>query len=142
MFEAFNNYSNFAGRARRSEYWLFQLLNLIVIGFAGLLILFGGGQEFAKGNQSGGGMFLFGAALLAFWGLIAFVPSLAVGVRRFHDHGVSGWWYGGLLLVSLIPYVGILASLALLWTTARPGTWGPNYFGPDPINPWRGLNEG
>ena len=141
MFEAFSNYADFSGRARRSEYWLFQLLNLIVLAFAGLLILFGGGQQFVAGGQSGGTMFFLGVAILAFWVLIALVPSVAVGVRRFHDHGVSGWWYVGLLLVGLIPYVGILASLALLWTTARQGTWGPNYFGPDPVNPWRGLNE-
>jgi len=141
MFEAFSNYADFSGRAKRSEYWLFQLLNLIVLGFAGLLILFGGGQAFVEGGQSGGGMFLLGVALVAFWVLVATVPSVAVGVRRFHDHGVSGWWYVGLVLFSLIPYVGLLASLALLWTTARQGTWGPNYFGPDPVNPWRGLNE-
>jgi len=138
MFTAFSNYADFSGRASRSEYWLFQLLNVIVVGFAFALILIGGGLEFDS-NGSGGGVFLFGVALLAFWVLIAFVPSLAVGVRRFHDHGVSGWWYTGLLVVSAIPYIGFLASLALLWTTARPGTWGPNYFGPDPINPWRGL---
>ena len=142
MFAAFSNYADFSGRASRSEYWSFQLLNLMVIGVAVVLILVGGGRKFVEGGQSDDGTFLFGAALFAFWVLVAFVPSLSVGVRRFHDHGVSGWWYGGLLLVSAIPYVGILASLALLVATVRQGTWGPNYFGPDPVNPWRGLSVG
>ncbi len=137
MFEAFSNYSDFSGRAARSEYWMFQLLNLIVIGFALVLILAGGGVSMnAPGNA--GGAFLFGAALLAFWLLIAFIPNLAVTVRRFHDHNISGWWYVGLAAFSMIPYIGLLANLGLLWVLARGGTWGPNNYGPDPVNPWRG----
>ena len=139
MFEAFGKYSDFSGRASRSEYWLFQLLNTIVMGFALMMVLLGGGMEFRQDGGSGD-LFLFGVALVAFWALISFVPHLAVSVRRFHDHGVSGWWYGGLMLFSLVPYVGLLASLALLITMVRSGTWGPNYFGPDPVNPWRGLS--
>ena len=70
--------------------------------------------------------------------LIAFIPSIAVTVRRFHDHNISGWWYLGLLLFGLIPFVGLLANLGLLWVLVRGGTWGPNRYGPDPVNPWRG----
>jgi uncharacterized membrane protein YhaH (DUF805 family) len=140
MFEAFSNYADFSGRASRSEYWLFQLLNFIVICVAGLLILFGGGADLSKGES--GGVFLLGAGLLAFWVVIALIPNIAVGIRRFHDHGVSGWWYGGLLLFGLIPYLGLLANLAMLITLVRPGTWGPNYFGPDPVNKWRGVGVG
>ena len=33
MFEAFNNYADFSGRASRSEFWLFQLLNIIALLF-------------------------------------------------------------------------------------------------------------
>ncbi|HEY6663157.1 MAG TPA: DUF805 domain-containing protein [Sphingomicrobium sp.] len=134
MFEAFSNYSDFSGRARRSEYWLFQLLNMMVIGFSLILILVGGGAP----AQGGGGMFFTGAAIFVFWVLIAFIPSIAVTVRRFHDHNISGWWYLGLLLFGLIPFVGLLANLGLLWVLVRGGTWGPNRYGPDPVNPWRG----
>ena len=63
MFEAFSNYSDFSGRARRSEYWLFQLLNMMVIGFSLILILVGGGAP----AQGGGGMFFTGAAIFVFW---------------------------------------------------------------------------
>ena len=38
MFEAFNNYADFSGRASRSEYWWFQLLNLLVVVPAAFLV--------------------------------------------------------------------------------------------------------
>ena len=133
MFEAFSNYSDFSGRASRSEYWLFQLLNLIVLVVTLPMILLGGGMSVGEG----GGLFFTGAAIFVFWVLIAFIPNLAVTVRRFHDHNISGWWYLGLLLFGLIPFVGLLANLGLLWVLVRGGTWGPNRFGPDPVNPWR-----
>ena len=77
MFEAFNNYADFSGRASRTEFWLFQLLNLGALLICTALIVIGGG----------GARFL-GIGLLVFWVLIAFVPSLSVTVRRFHDHNI------------------------------------------------------
>jgi uncharacterized membrane protein YhaH (DUF805 family) len=138
MFEAFSNYSDFSGRARRSEYWQFQLLNLFVLGFGTILILAGGGASYPQ-NGGGGGAFFLGAVIVGFWVLVATVPAIAVTVRRFHDHNISGWWYVLLLALSLIPYLGVLASLAILWVLVRGGTWGPNDYGPDPVNPWRNL---
>ena len=126
MFEAFNNYADFSGRASRSEFWLFQLLNMfVVLGATALIVI----RE--------GGTFVVGVGILALWVLIAFVPALAVTVRRFHDHNISGWWAVVLYAVGLIPYVGLLANLGMLWVVARGGTWGPNNYGPDPVNPWR-----
>jgi uncharacterized membrane protein YhaH (DUF805 family) len=141
MFEAFNNYSDFSGRASRSEYWMFQLLNLIVVGFSLAIILAGaGGASLEDYGRLGAasGSFMTGACILAFWLLISFIPNIAVHVRRFHDHNISGWWYVGLVVVGFIPFIGLLANLAILWVLVRGGTWGPNYYGPDPINPWRG----
>ena len=126
MFEAFNNYSDFSGRASRTEFWLFQLLNLGALLICTALLVIG----------EGGTRFL-GIGLLVFWVLIAFVPNLSVTVRRFHDHNISGWWALGLYVVGLIPYIGLLANLGMLWVLVRGGTWGPNNYGPDPINPWR-----
>ena len=126
MFEAFNNYADFSGRASRTEFWLFQLLNLGALLICTALIVIGGG-----------GTRFLGIGLLVFWVLIAFVPNLSVTVRRFHDHNISGWWTLGLYIVGLIPYIGLLANLGMLWVLVRGGTWGPNNYGPDPINPWR-----
>ena len=126
MFEAFNNYADFSGRASRSEFWLFQLLNMFVVLVATALIV-----------TREGGTFVVGVGILAFWVLIAFVPALSVTVRRFHDHNISGWWAVVLYALGLIPYVGVLANVGMLWVVARGGTWGPNNYGPDPVNPWR-----
>ena len=145
MFQAFSKYADFEGRASRSEYWLFQLLSFIVVTVALIFMFVGAGgpqgsvEEFVQAGSGSTG-FMFGVVILVFWMLAAFVPHISVAVRRFHDHGVSGWWYGGLVVLSWIPYVGWLASIAMLITLVRPGTWGPNYFGPDPVNPWRGSD--
>lgn len=130
MFEAFSNFSDFFGRAGRSEFWLFQLFNLFVLMVISIIVAMG----MVGGKPSG-----FGIGLLVFLALIAFVPALSVTVRRFHDHDLSGWWYLGFFVVGFIPYVGIASSLLLLWIFIRAGTPGPNRFGPDPINPWRGV---
>ncbi len=75
----FKNYATFSGRARRREYWYFFLLRYIII---------------AATHESTG---LSRLLILA----IA-IPMIAVGVRRLHDIGKSGWWY----LICLIPLVG------------------------------------
>jgi uncharacterized membrane protein YhaH (DUF805 family) len=106
---------NFVGRAGRSEYWTFLLINLLItvaLGVADVSLgTFNG--EAGIGVMSG----LYSLAIL--------VPSVAVLVRRLHDLGYSGWWG----FVSVIPYIG---SLLLLVVTARIGNIGPNHYGPDP----------
>ena len=56
--------------------------------------------------------------------LALLVPSLAVGVRRLHDTGRSGWWW----LIVLIPIVG--AILLTVWWAgdSKPA----NQYGPSP----------
>jgi uncharacterized membrane protein YhaH (DUF805 family) len=55
------------------------------------------------------------------------IPGLAVGVRRLHDAGKSGWMY----LVGLIPLAGFI-WLIVLW--AKEGEPGENKWGPNPNN--------
>ena len=62
----FKNYANFSGRARRSEYWWFCLLNIILFIIPIVNII---------------------------WALIVFLPTIAACVRRLHDTGRSGWWF-------------------------------------------------
>lgn len=69
----FANYANFKGRSTRAEYWwvmLFMFLVSCVLGFFGSL-----------------GNYIYFAFSLA-----CFIPSLALGIRRLHDTGKSGWW--------------------------------------------------
>jgi uncharacterized membrane protein YhaH (DUF805 family) len=69
------------------------------------------------------------------FGLAVLVPSIAVVVRRLHDRDLSGWWYLGAIVAGMIPFVGFIASIALLVLMFLPGTPGPNRFGPDPKDP-------
>ncbi len=58
-------------------------------------------------------------------GLLHFLPSLSVVVRRLHDVGKSGWFY----LIILIPFVGAIWMLVLLVSN---GDVGENKYGADP----------
>jgi uncharacterized membrane protein YhaH (DUF805 family) len=111
----FENYSNFKGRARRSEYWYFALMNLIILIVAAVLdnVL---GLTF--------GELPYGYLYVAF-ALAVFIPGLAVAVRRLHDVGKSGWFY----FIVLIPLIGAIWLLVLFFTE---GDRGENQYGPDP----------
>jgi uncharacterized membrane protein YhaH (DUF805 family) len=58
-------------------------------------------------------------------GLLHFLPSLSVVVRRLHDLGKSGWFY----LIIFIPIVGVIWMLVLL---VSDGNKGDNKYGADP----------
>lgn len=118
-------YADFSGRARREEYWMFQLFNIIAI-FA--LIMLGG--------TIGGVLDAPEIAMIPYviYVLGVFIPSLAAVVRRLHDQDKSGWY----ILVYFIPLVGIIWLLVLLCTE---GDARPNQYGPDPKNPNSELND-
>ncbi|HSJ79004.1 MAG TPA: DUF805 domain-containing protein, partial [Erythrobacter sp.] len=141
---------DFEGRSRRKEFWMFQLLNLIVF-----LVLAGPfffsfisisidnatdpvAQEAALAAMFEGGVGLsaIGVGLYALYALVVFLPSIAVTVRRLHDRDMSGWWYLGLIVAGLIPLIGFLASIALFVLMLLPGTPGSNRFGADPKDPY------
>ena len=133
-------YAEFSGRSRRREYWSFMLLSLMVVGFAAVLMLGGGLLSAIEQRDSGFVMpdsllFWLGAVILGFWWLGTIIPNLALTVRRFHDCGLSGWAYVGLTVLSAIPYIGLLASLAYLAVLFLPGTPGINKWGENPKYP-------
>jgi uncharacterized membrane protein YhaH (DUF805 family) len=103
------NYAGFSGRARRTEYWMFFLINLIIVIVLDLI-----GMAIKVSTLLGG-----------IYGLAVLIPGLAVGIRRLHDTGRSGWW----LLISLIPLVGTIILIVFLATEGQPGE---NQHGPNP----------
>jgi uncharacterized membrane protein YhaH (DUF805 family) len=122
-------YADFSGRSRRKEYWMFVLLLMIVYFALALLMSAGilGGTD-AETGEVGllGSLFAgTGGILLLVVVVAAFIPSLAVTVRRLHDQDKSGWW----VLINFIPYIGGIVILVLM---CLDGTRGPNRFGPDP----------
>ena len=125
MLRPLKHYADFAGRSRAAEIWSFQLGQLIVV--ATVYALFAALVGFEQGAGTGRPVFAFQVlmALLAVFLLGTLVPLVAIQVRRFHDQAMSGWF----LLLGFIPYLG---SLILLVFLCRPGTKGPNRYGPDP----------
>ena len=95
-------YADFTGRARRSEYWWFALASFVV--------------SF---------LLSFSDLLQALWSLAVLIPTIAVGVRRMHDTGRSGWF----LLVGLIPIIGWILVIVWLATEGDPSS---NEYGPSP----------
>jgi uncharacterized membrane protein YhaH (DUF805 family) len=114
---AFRKYAVFEGRARRKEYWYFQLFKYIII-LAPLLIL-----SFLGILTEDYSEFLLLIGLVYY--LLMFLPTLAVTIRRLHDTGRSGWWY----LITFIPYLGGIILLILLLGDSQPGE---NEYGPNP----------
>ncbi|PKB19612.1 uncharacterized membrane protein YhaH (DUF805 family) [Novosphingobium kunmingense] len=143
MIMPFRRYFDFKGRSRRMEFWMFALLNTIVWIVLTMVQLgsTGGMAQMASLDESNPfaiyGILFSGAfgILIALWGLATIIPSIAVTIRRLHDRDMSGWWYLGVIVGSLIPLINILVSLGFLVLMLLPGTPGPNRFGPDPKDP-------
>jgi len=105
----FSKYVTFQGRAKRSEFWWFQLFFWIV-----MLVLIGGAVIMGDSAIPG---ILMGLLCLAY-----ILPGVAVTVRRLHDLDRSGWWY----FIQLVPVIG---GFWLLYLMVIGGTPGPNRYG-------------
>ena len=90
--EVLKKYAVFKGRARRKEYWYFQLVNALISIVIALI--------FAQGVDGE-------SVVSSIYALAVFIPTIAVSVRRLHDMGRSGWF----MLILLIPIVGWLVLL-------------------------------
>ncbi len=108
------NYVTFDGRARRKEYWLFFLINLIISIILSVVDSFIAGSV---ANDIG--------LLSSIYSLAVFLPGIAVSIRRLHDTGRTGWW----LLLVLIPLIGAIVLLIFMAQDSKPGV---NRFGANP----------
>lgn len=108
----FQKYATFDGRAPRSELWWFVLFNVLV----GIVLNIVDGVLFHRGFGHTGVLGLI-------FNLAVLLPSLAVGARRLHDLGKSGWWQ----LLLLIPLIG---ALVLIYWYIQEGEDRPNDYGP------------
>jgi len=114
--EVLRKYTEFTGRGHRTEFWMFTLWSLVVsVALAVVDIAVGTDGEYV-GLFSG------------IYTLLVLLPTLAVGARRLHDIGRTGWWQ----LLAFIPLVGII--ILIIWW-AQPGVAPANEHGP---NPWDG----
>lgn len=116
----FTKYAVFSGRARRNEYWMFYLANILIGLFLSVLglILLKTAEEY-----------IWVALVLGLlYTLAVFLPGLAVTVRRLHDTDHSG----AAVLLALIPLVGAIILLVFL---CKDGTPGSNRYGENPKEP-------
>jgi uncharacterized membrane protein YhaH (DUF805 family) len=104
-----SKYAVFEGRAMRSEYW-FWVLFVILVSIGTNIID-------AMLNTSGIVGLLVSLAL--------FIPNIAVGARRLHDIGKSGWNQ----LWGLIPLFG---WIYVIYLYVQPSVLGTNQYGPQP----------
>lgn len=107
----FQNYANFQGRAGLSAFW-YWVLFVVVVNIA---------MSFVGG-------ILGGSILSLLVSLALIVPNIAVGARRLHDTGKSGWYQ----LAGLIP---VLGWIYVIYLFVQPGDVGSNAFGDGPIAP-------
>ncbi|MFF5447800.1 DUF805 domain-containing protein [Streptomyces sp. NPDC012888] len=107
--EVLKKYAVFGGRARRQEFWIFFLVNLLIS--IPLVII-----DFALGIYP---------LLTGLYGLATFLPNLGLTVRRLHDTGKSGWF----VLLGLIPLVGSIIMLVFMASEGQPEA---NEYGPSP----------
>ena len=107
--EVIQKYAVFEGRAKRTEFWLFMLVhNVIALILAAL----------------GAFVVSFFDFVLVVYALALLVPTLAVGCRRLHDSGKSGW----MQLIFLIPIVGWIIMIVLFVLSSGDD----NKYGPRP----------
>jgi uncharacterized membrane protein YhaH (DUF805 family) len=107
--DVLKKYAVFDGRARRKEYWMFFLFNIIIAFALGII----------EGIIGGPGV------VGAIYGLAVLLPGIAVGVRRLHDTNRSGWW----LLIGLVPLIGAIVLIVFFVQDSQPGD---NQYGPNP----------
>lgn len=87
-------YAVFSGRATRSEYWYFILINMAIS-----IILAAVDRSIADGG-----------ILYTVYSIIVFIPSIAVAARRLHDTDRTGWWQ----LIIFIPIIGFIILIIFL----------------------------
>ncbi len=87
--DAFKKYATFSGITSRSGFWYFQLVSFIVVILLSIISM---------------------GALAPVYSLVILIPALAIGARRLHDTGKSGWWQ----LLMFIPIIGMII-LFIFW---------------------------
>ena len=109
----FKNWSNFSGRACRSEYWYFYLSVILIASIMGFVE----GYIGIFNEEMGYGPFT------ALFQIIIIIPSISVTSRRLQDRGVSGWWQ-----LSYFTIIGIFVIIILLMLPAKEdeNKWGRN----------------
>jgi uncharacterized membrane protein YhaH (DUF805 family) len=168
--KCFKQYADFSGRARRKEFWWFNLINFII-----MMILIAGWiwPVFSAGIEAGiegadapdiealtlmllKSPFLY---IYIIYYLAILIPNIAVSVRRLHDIGKSGFWYflpvGGsvltmfanlasqsnMVLYIVLALIALAISIVFLVWMFMDSKYGPNQYGLNPKGEGNPKNE-
>lgn len=110
-----NKLLKFQGRSDRGEFWKLNLIILVIgliLQLLGLAIDRYGINPFQNYIEG----------LLSIFSLLTTLPLLAIGSRRLHDIGKSGWW-------QLLILTGIGIIPLTIWFF-RDGDRAENFYGP------------
>jgi uncharacterized membrane protein YhaH (DUF805 family) len=111
----------FNGRINRAKFWLGSVIVMVALIVLMIIVGMAGGVS-PEGTPSGPiGIIAIVIYLVSLW------PSIALGIKRFHDRNKSGWW----VLIVLVPIIGGLWYL--IECGFLEGTKGSNQFGADPL---------
>ncbi len=127
-------YFNGAGRARRKELWGFVLFSSIFTFVAAIVDI---------AWNAGAGNYPYVMVFTALTQLGFLAPSITVGIRRFHDLGLTGWFvligpltYGVLFFASpglaLLVYLAYIVALGFIPSQLRVNEYG---LYPKPVPP-------
>lgn len=133
----FSKYFTFSGRALRSEFWWWVLfltvVNLLItaifIGSMDMSALMEDPDNFGPEQMAASSPLLI---MFALFSLATIIPTLAVGSRRLHDTGKTGWLQL-VFLLSIIPFLGLVVYIVMIVLFAQKGDEGENKYGPAPV---------
>ena len=94
-------FADFNGSTNREEYWMFTLWSFIVTVISSLI--------------SAG-------VLGAIYSFLVIIPQSAINVRRYHDLGMSGWYFFVFMLLFLVPFLNIIVLVAHLYFMCKKST--------------------
>ena len=118
----------FSGRVGRLQWWLAQLVMLVVMVLGVVAIAVAVGTDRLSSDRSdaiGDAGLNIVMIVCAICVLVVWI-NLASTVKRFHDRDKSGWW----VLILLVPYVGAIWQIVECGFFA--GSAGSNDYGPTP----------
>lgn len=105
--DAFRQYADFKGRARRKQFWMFYLFYVIFYVILGVI-----------------DFMLASFILSSIFVLASLIPFISITARRLHDTGRSGWWQ----LIALVPVIGAIVLIVFLAQDSRD----ENQYGQNP----------
>ena len=121
----YKNIFNFKGRARRREYWIPYLWMILLVLVE--MIPIGIGAFMMETNETVGTVvYIVIIIILCAVNMSISIANLSLTIRRYHDVGLSGWWYLLFSILSICGVGGIIHLIIMCIDSNADNKWGPN----------------